>query len=86
MAATPRVKEALERLRAVFREPAGVELTVTDAAGLAGLDDQVCDGLLRVLRDAGVIQQRRSGAFRGSPVLNVGAVPPKPRRVVRNAD
>ena len=40
-----------------------------------GLDDEVCYLLLRVPRDTGVIEQRRSGVFRGSPELNVGAVP-----------
>jgi DNA-binding IclR family transcriptional regulator len=63
MAETPRVKEALARLRAVFRGTAGVELAVTDAARLAGLDDEVCHTLLQVLRDTGVLEQRRSGVF-----------------------
>ncbi len=63
MTTTPRVTDALTRLKAVFRETDGQELTVTEAADLAGLDDEVCHRLLRVLRDTGFIEQRRTGVF-----------------------
>ena len=63
MSVRPRVKDALARLRAVFRGTAYAELSVADAARLAGLDDEVCHKLLHELCDTGVIEQRRRGMF-----------------------
>ena len=60
---TPRVRDALARLKAVFRKTARRELTVTDAAILTGLDEEVCHRLLRDLVDTGFIEQRRHGVF-----------------------
>jgi transcription initiation factor IIE alpha subunit len=60
---TPRLHEALGRLRAVFEGTADAELTDTDIAELAGLDEEECRILLGVLRDTGVIEQRRSRVF-----------------------
>ena len=65
MATTRRVTDALTRLKTVFRETDGQELTVTEAAVLAGLDHEVCHKLLRVLRDTGFIEQRSNGVFAG---------------------
>jgi hypothetical protein len=59
----PRVKDALARLRAVFSGTASAELSVADAARLAGLDDEVCRKLLDELCDTGVIEKRRRGTF-----------------------
>jgi hypothetical protein len=59
----PRVRDALARLSAVFRGTACAELSVADAARLAGLDDEVCRKLLHDLCDAGVIEKRRRGTF-----------------------
>jgi len=63
MSATPDVSEALGRLRSVFRGTAGVELTDTDLAELAGLDAEECRILLGVLLQTGAIERPRNGVF-----------------------
>jgi hypothetical protein len=63
MTVRPRVKDALARLRAVFSGTACAELSVADAARLAGLDDEVCLKLLHDLCETGVIEKRRRGTF-----------------------
>lgn len=60
---TRRVKEALARVRHLFVDTAGMELTAADAAQMAGLDGQVCRALLQNLVEAGFLEQRQSGVF-----------------------
>jgi hypothetical protein len=55
--------EAVERLKAVFKEIPGTELTPADAARLAGLERTVCGALLRALEDARFLVRRRNGRF-----------------------
>jgi transcription initiation factor IIE alpha subunit len=59
--------EALARLKTVFRETAGAELTDTDVAELVGIDDDECRVLLRVLEQTGVIEQPRNRVFVSVP-------------------
>jgi len=59
---TRRVKEALARVRNLFMEP-GAKLTTADAAEMAGLDRDVCRGLLQDLVEAGFLEQRLQGVF-----------------------
>jgi transcription initiation factor IIE alpha subunit len=59
----PHLSAALGRLRAVFRELVGTELTDTDIAELARLEGEECRILLRVLEDTGAIEQRRGRVF-----------------------
>jgi transcription initiation factor IIE alpha subunit len=61
------VTEALARLKTVFRETAGAELTETDIAELVGIDDDDCRVLLRVLEQTGVIEQPRNRVFVYAP-------------------
>lgn len=56
-------KEALARLRLLFMETRGVELTTADAALMSGLDRQVCRVLLRNLIETGFLEQRPGGMF-----------------------
>jgi hypothetical protein len=65
MGEPPRLSEALERLRAVFRGTAGVELMDTEVAELAGLDEEECRVLLGVLEATGAIDRPRSRVFVG---------------------
>ena len=65
---TRRVKEALARVRVLFKEP-GAKLTTADAAQMAGLDRQVCRGLLQSLVEAGFLERRLRGVFVRSPSL-----------------
>jgi hypothetical protein len=62
-AETPRLKEALAKVRRVFEAAPGVELTTADTARVAGLDRQVCRVLLRMLSIAGFLERRTSGVF-----------------------
>jgi len=59
--------EALARLKTVFRETAGAELTDTDVAELVGIDDDECRVLLRMLEQTGVIEQPRNRVFVSVP-------------------
>jgi DNA-binding IclR family transcriptional regulator len=59
---TRRVKEALGRVRNLFMDP-GAVLTTADAAEMAGLDREVCRGLLQNLVEAGFLEQRMRGVF-----------------------
>jgi DNA-binding GntR family transcriptional regulator len=59
---TRRVKEALARVRNLFMEP-GAKLTTADAAEMAGLDREVCRGLLQDLVETGFLEQRLRGVF-----------------------
>ena len=63
MSGTPYTTEALERLRSVFCRNSGTELTETDVAELADLDDDECRILLGVLHETGAIEQRRRRVF-----------------------
>ena len=49
---TARVNDALGRLRAVFRVTADAELTDSDLAEIAGLDEEECRALLKVLLES----------------------------------
>ena len=64
MDARPRL-EGLERLEAVFRDTAGAELHDTDVAELAGLEEEECRRLLRVLSETGAIEQPRDRVYVG---------------------
>ncbi len=60
-------KEALARVRRLFMETRGVQLTTADAALMAGLDQQVCRVMLQNLIETGFLEQRPGGMFvRGS--------------------
>ena len=59
---TRRVKEALVRVQNLFLDP-GARLTTADAAQMAGLDSQVCGGLLQDLVETGFLEQRLRGVF-----------------------
>jgi hypothetical protein len=67
MDTTRPMAEALARLKTVFRETAGAELTDNDVAELAGMDDDECRVLLRMLEQTGVIEQPRNRVFVSVP-------------------
>ena len=59
---TRRVENALARIRNLFVDP-GATLTTAHAAQMAGLDRQVCRGLLQNLVEAGFLEHRPQGRF-----------------------
>jgi hypothetical protein len=63
MADTSPLNDALGRLRNVFCRMAGTELTDSDLAASARLDDEVCRILLGVLLEIGAIERRRRHVF-----------------------
>jgi transcription initiation factor IIE alpha subunit len=63
MSETTHLSQKLTRLRDVFRETLGVELTDTDLAEMAGLDTEECRILLSALQQAGAIERLRGRVF-----------------------
>jgi hypothetical protein len=62
-ATAPSQDDVLRRVRGEFLEMPGLRLTTRDARRLWGLDDQVCEALLRALVDANFLFRTRDGAF-----------------------
>jgi hypothetical protein len=54
---------AIERLKEVFIEVPGTELSTADAARLSGLERTLCGAILRALEDARFLARRRNGRF-----------------------
>jgi hypothetical protein len=61
------LNDALGRLRSVFCRMAGAEMTDTDVAGLAQLDEEECRILLGVLQEIGAIERRGHHLFMCRP-------------------
>jgi DNA-binding IclR family transcriptional regulator len=61
----PTVTEAVERLKAVFVEIPGTQLSLADASRLSGLERTTCRVVLEVLEDARLITRARNGLFIG---------------------
>jgi hypothetical protein len=61
--ATSRIEHAARRLKAVFLEMPGTQLTVNDAARLTGLEYEICRAILAALEDARFVRQRHHGLF-----------------------
>jgi DNA-binding IclR family transcriptional regulator len=64
MEATTRVVVALERLKGVFLEIPGTQLSLTDAATISGLDNNMCRQLLAALVDVRFLTFTPAGAYR----------------------
>ena len=63
MSETSNLHEALERLKAILLGTIGAELTDTDVAELAGLEEEECRNLLGALLEAGAVEERRRRVF-----------------------
>jgi DNA-binding IclR family transcriptional regulator len=63
MQATPRVAEAVQRLKGVFQELPDTRLTLADATRLSGLDRPVCHLVLMALEDARFLKRGRDGIY-----------------------
>jgi hypothetical protein len=69
-----RIEDVLQRVQGEFSEMPGLCLTAAQAQRLWGLDQGLCDELLRVLVDARFLVQRRDGSFTrvdGGPTRSV---------------
>ena len=58
-----RIDEAVQRLRGVFLEIPGTQLSLTEAAVMSGLDRSVCESVLQALEDAKVLRRGRNGRY-----------------------
>ena len=63
MDSTVRVTEAVERLKGVFLEIPGTQLSIADASRLSGLERHVCSVVLEALEDARFLTRSRNGLF-----------------------
>lgn len=57
------VSEAVERLKGVFLEIPGTQLTIGDASRLAGLDHPLCHEIMVALEDARFLKRGRDGRY-----------------------
>jgi DNA-binding IclR family transcriptional regulator len=55
--------EAVQRLKAVFVEIPGTQLSLADASRLSGLERSVCRSVLEALEDARFLTRGRNGLF-----------------------
>jgi hypothetical protein len=58
-----RIDEVLHRIQGEFVEMPGLRLTAAQAQRLWGLEQDMCDALLRALVDARFLAQTRDGAY-----------------------
>jgi len=63
MQPTPRVSQAVERLKGVFLEMPGTQLSLADASRLCGLERPTCIVVLEALADAHFLARARNGLF-----------------------
>jgi hypothetical protein len=63
MEATPRVTEAVQRLKDVFQDLPGTRLTLADATRISGLDRPMCHLVLMALEDARFVRRGRDGIY-----------------------
>jgi hypothetical protein len=63
MIGTPRVEDAVERLKIVFLEIPGVALTPEGASRLTGLEREVCRAILDALQYARFVRRCPNGVF-----------------------
>jgi DNA-binding IclR family transcriptional regulator len=60
---TPRVSEAVARLRGVFLETPSTELSLADAVRLSGVERPTCRIILEALEDARFLARDPRGLF-----------------------
>jgi hypothetical protein len=60
---TIRVAEALHRVKGVFLEVPGTQLSLAQASRLSGLEPDMCESVLLALEDAHFLKRARDGRF-----------------------
>ena len=63
MEASYRVLDAVQRLKGIFLEMPGTQLTMADATRLSGLERPVCRAVLEALEDSQFLKRRQDGVF-----------------------
>jgi len=59
----PRVTDAVQRLRGVFQEIPGTQLTLADASRLSGLERTLCYHVLVALEEVGYLRRGSNGIY-----------------------
>jgi DNA-binding IclR family transcriptional regulator len=60
---TPRVEEAVQKLKGVFLEIPGTQLSLVDASRLSGLERNTCRMILEALEDVRFLRREPNGLF-----------------------
>lgn len=60
---TPRVEEAVQKLKGVFLEVPGTQLSLVDASRLSGLERNTCRMILEALEDVRFLRRAPNGLF-----------------------
>jgi hypothetical protein len=60
---TPRVEEAVQKLKGVFLEIPGTQLSLIDASRLSGLERNTCRMILEALEDVRFLRRAPNGLF-----------------------
>jgi hypothetical protein len=63
MDSATRVTDGVQRLRGMFLEVPGTQLTLADASRLSGLERPICRIVLEALEDARFLARSRNGLF-----------------------
>ena len=63
MVALPKVTDAVARLKGVFLENPGSQMSLDDASRLSGLEPAACLMILEALEDARFLTRTRDGLF-----------------------
>jgi hypothetical protein len=63
MYTTPRITQALERLKGIFLEVPGTRLSLTDATRVSGLERSMCEVVLQALENVHFLRRDRNGLF-----------------------
>ena len=60
---TPRVEEAVQKLKGVFLEIPNTQLSLVDASRLSGLERNTCRMILEALEDVRFLRRAPNGLF-----------------------
>jgi len=60
---TPRVEEAVQKLKGVFLEVPDTQLSLVDASRLSGLERNTCRMILEALEDVRFLRRAPNGLF-----------------------
>jgi hypothetical protein len=63
MDSTNRVIEALQRVKGLFLEVPGTQLSIVQTSQLSGLDQDVCESVLLALEDVHFLKRTRDGRY-----------------------
>jgi hypothetical protein len=63
MRVTPRITEAVHRLKSVFLEEPAREMTLAEACAVTGLEHATCVPILGALEDVHLVRRREDGVF-----------------------